>query len=314
MIEVQNLIRHFGAVRAVDGISFKVPTGEVVGFLGPNGAGKTTTMRVITGFLAPTSGDVSVDNLSIKEHPMEIRRRLGYLPEDAPLYPEMEVVDYLDFVSRMRDIPPGERGKRIKTVIETAGLGDVVGRTIGTLSKGYRQRVGLAQAIIHNPDILILDEPTSGLDPNQIVEVREIIKKIGEEKTVVLSTHILPEVEATCKRAVIISDGKIVADGTLNEIMQTDSDSTSLFVEIKGASADEVKAFISELQGVRKVAVKEQEGDVVKLELTVSSDDDPRGVLFSKVVEKGWELLELRREALDLERIFRRLTIEGGEK
>ncbi len=214
MIRVQNLTKTYGDQHAVDAISFEVATGEILGFLGPNGAGKTTTMKIITCFMPATSGNVEVDGLDVFDHSLEVRRKIGYLPETTPLYPEMNVAEYLEFIQALRQMPISSRNFRMKEMVELCGLGEVMHKDIGELSKGYRQRVGLAQAIIHDPEILILDEPTIGLDPNQVVEIRRLISTLGERKTLILCTHILSEVEAACNRVMIINHGKIVADGT----------------------------------------------------------------------------------------------------
>jgi len=218
MIEVKDLVKRYGSVLALDGVSFKVRGGEVLGFLGPNGAGKTTTMKILTCFIAPTSGQVSVAGHDIFGEPLEVRRRVGYLPENAPLYPDMRVVEYLDFVGEVRSMARKERASAMDRVIAECGLTEVVDREIRNLSKGYRQRAGLAQAMMHDPQILILDEPTSGLDPNQIAEIRDLIRKMGRERTVILSTHHLAEVEATADRVLIVHHGKLVADGTPREL------------------------------------------------------------------------------------------------
>ena len=218
MIQVENLTKDYGPFRAVDSVSFNVRKGEVLGFLGPNGAGKSTTMKILTCFLAPTGGTARVAGLDVYEHSLEVRKRIGYLPEDTPIYRDMTVLEFLEFVAEMRGMSRDKRQAGIREVGGRCGLGDVAGKLIGELSKGYRQRVGLAQAMVHDPDIVILDEPTSGLDPNQIVEIRDLIREVGREKTVILSTHILPEVQATCSRMIIINKGKVVADGTPDEL------------------------------------------------------------------------------------------------
>jgi gliding motility-associated transport system ATP-binding protein len=223
LIRVDHLSKLYGSVRAVNDISFEVPKGEVLGFLGPNGAGKSTTMKVLTCFLAPTSGRAEVAGHDVYTQSLEVRRKIGYLPEDTPLYKDMVVLEYLDYVTELRKIPRGERRRRIKQIGDVTGIHAVLGKKIGELSRGYRQRVGLTQAMVHDPDLLILDEPTSGLDPNQIVEIRQLITAIGKEKTVILSTHILPEVKATCSRVVIIADGKIVADGRPDDLAARDA-------------------------------------------------------------------------------------------
>ena len=218
MIEVKDLAKDYGLVKALRGISFEVPAGEVLGFLGPNGAGKTTTTKILTCFMAPTAGTATVNGKNVLDHSLEVRRAIGYLPENTPIYTDMTSLEFLQFICSVREIPHNQRKKRIRELAEVCGLLDVLAKPIGDMSKGYRQRVGLAQAMLHDPPILILDEPTSGLDPNQIVEVRELIKEIGKEKTVILSTHILPEVQATCGRVIIIADGKLVADGSPDQL------------------------------------------------------------------------------------------------
>lgn len=272
MIHVEGLFKSFGSTQAVAGIFFHVTKGEVVGFLGPNGAGKTTTMRIMTGFLSADSGRVEIDGLSVTTDAIETRRRIGYLPENAPLYTDLEVTDYLSYMATLRNVPKDQFARRLREVIDIAGLGNVVGRPIGQLSKGYRQRVGLAQALIHDPPILILDEPTSGLDPNQIVEIRKLIQDLGKERTVILSTHILQEVEATCTRALIINRGRLVAQGSIDELLQRGS-----------------------TNGLYTVSIH---GEKDRLEAAIQKLDDVAGVTLS----------ELRRETASLEDVFRELT------
>ena len=238
-IEVKNLTKFFGKTRVLDNLSFNIDKGEIIGFLGPNGAGKTTTMRILTGFLAPSSGDVRIGGLEVLEHTLSIRKKIGYLPENNPLYLDMKVFEYLEFIASTKNIPDSK--SEIRRVVRVCGLTDRMGQTIGELSKGYRQRVGLAQALLGDPEIIILDEPTSGLDPNQIMEIRNLIKKIGETKTIILSTHILSEIQATCNRAIIINKGKIVASGTTDELISQARGRTKIRAVIQGSRHEKQK-------------------------------------------------------------------------
>lgn len=310
MIEVKNLTKNYGSTRALDAVSFTIPTGEVLGFLGPNGAGKTTAMKIITCFMPPTDGQVMVDNLDAQEHSLAVRRKIGYLPENNPLYTDMSVLDYLTFVQRLRAIPSSEHATRNRRMVETCGLGDVVRKDIGELSKGYRQRVGLAQAMIHDPEILILDEPTVGLDPNQIVEIRDLIKELGRAKTLLLCTHILSEVEATCDRVLIINRGRIVADGTPESLRAAARGQDRIFVEVKGP-ADQVRAALEGLPGAVRVHTAEgvTGGDgAPQFVIDTAGGHDLREAVFTLVRDRQWVLLELRREAVRLEDVFRQLT------
>jgi ABC-2 type transport system ATP-binding protein len=310
MIRAVDLSKHYGSTRAVDGINFEVYRKEVVGFLGPNGAGKTTTMKMLTCFLAPTKGDAFVGGHSVWEQSLEIRRRLGYLPEDTPLYRDMTVLEYLEFIADVRGISRDARRKKIKHMVEVCGLGTVIGRVVGELSKGYRQRVGLAQAMIHDPDILILDEPTSGLDPNQIADIRALIKQLGEEKTVILSTHILPEVQATCGRVVIINQGRLVADGAPEELQaRLEGAHYHVVVERKDGVATTLREKLGGLGGVK--TCKEVDGAEGELAFAIDTvgQNDLRRELRLAVEQNGGDLLELRREALSLEDVFRKLTV-----
>lgn len=265
MIHVEHLEKSFGSIRAVADISFQIARGEVVGLLGPNGAGKTTTMRIITGFLAADRGYVEIAGQRVEPGRLETRRKVGYLPENAPLYTDLEVTAYLTYMATLRGIPKTELQRRLRRMIEVTGLGDVVGRLIGQLSKGYRQRVGLAAVMIHEPPILILDEPTSGLDPNQIVEIRNLIRELGRERTVILSTHILQEVEATCSRAIIINRGKIVGQGTIEALMQRGTAGDLHSVSIRG-ERDRVQAAIQKLDGVTGIQITELKRETASLE------------------------------------------------
>jgi ABC-2 type transport system ATP-binding protein len=308
MIKVTNLTKQYGDIKAVDDITFDVHTGEILGFLGPNGAGKTTTVRIVTCYMLPTSGRVEVDGLNTLEHSLEVRKKIGYLPENAPLYHEMSVLDYLRFIMDLRGIPKDNFNRRAREMVEICGLEDVIHRTIGELSKGYKQRVGLAQAIVHNPEILILDEPTSGLDPNQIVEIRNLIKELGKAKTVILCTHILPEVEATCGRVLIINQGKIVADGTPAELQSGFQGKTRIYLELKTPSED-VTGTLLKLKNLEKVEPVSSAGeDLKRFVLESAQGVDLRENIFRLAVENHWVILELRKEQVSLEDVFRQLT------
>lgn len=308
MINIINLSKYYGYIRAVDDITFEVKAGEILGFLGPNAAGKTTTMKIITCFMAPTAGIVKVGDYDVFGHSLEIRRMIGYMPEDNPLYPDMNTLDYLLFVSELRGIPRTERSRQLRQIIEICGVGDVLHQNIGELSKGFRQRVGLAGAIVHDPEILILDEPTVGLDPNQIVEIRNLIKELGKEKTVILSTHILPEVQATCDRVVIIHRGKLVADGTPEELQSSLLGQDTVRLQLK-APEDNVAAAIKSLETVSKVTETEtEEAGVRNFIVEAQQGVDIRENLFHLSVDKKWTILEMNREQANLERIFGELT------
>ncbi|MEW5701135.1 MAG: ATP-binding cassette domain-containing protein [Candidatus Zixiibacteriota bacterium] len=310
MIEVKNLTKNYGPTRALDAVSFTIPTGEVLGFLGPNGAGKTTAMKIITCFMPPTDGQVLVDELDALEHSLEVRRKIGYLPENNPLYTDMNVLDYLVFVQRLRGIPFSEHAGRNRRMVEMCGLGEVVRKDIGELSKGYRQRVGLAQAMVHDPEILILDEPTVGLDPNQIVDIRALIKELGRAKTLLLCTHILPEVEETCDRVLIINRGRIVADGTPQSLRAAARGQERLFVEIRGPQ-DQIRAALEQLPGAARVSVPERAGaddGAPRFVIETGGGIDLREAVFSMARDRNWILLEMRREAVRLEDVFRQLT------
>jgi ABC-2 type transport system ATP-binding protein len=307
MVEVTSLRKDFGLTRAVSDISFSVKRGEIVGFLGPNGAGKTTTMRMLTGFLRPTSGTARVDGIDVGEDRLAAQRRIGYLPESAPLYDDMMVVDFLDYVAALRGLERDQLARRKREVCERCGLMDVLGKDIGQLSKGYRQRVGLAQAILHDPDLLILDEPTSGLDPNQIVDIRELILALGREKTVILSTHILPEVQATCGRIIIISDGKLVADDTPDALTERDAGAV-VHVLVRGETA-KAQHVLATVPGVRHVDLSDGEGaGTAGFRVRTSGSADPREAIFQAAVQNGLVLLGMSRERVSLEDTFRRLT------
>jgi ABC-2 type transport system ATP-binding protein len=310
-IAVRNLTKQYGEQTAVNDISFDVRTGEILGFLGPNGAGKTTTMKIITCYMPPTSGNVEVDGLNIFDHSLEVRKKIGYLPEMNPLYLDMNVLDYLDYSARLHGIKGSVMQARIKEMVQVCGLDDVRHKDIGEMSKGYRQRVGLAQAMIHDPDVLILDEPTSGLDPNQIVEIRNLIKQLGRAKTVVLSTHILSEVQATCNRVIIINEGKIVADGSPESLQQEFHGAESLTLEVRTGPIDPLQAVMPKLRAlpyVTNVTLLSQQDGVNRFELAVERGQDAREAAFRLAVAEGWVILELHRKATTLEEVFHKLT------
>jgi len=308
MIEISHLTKVYGTQKAVNDISFNVEEGKIIGFLGPNGAGKSTTMKIITCFMPPTSGEVSISGLKVTENSMEIRRMIGYLPELNPLYLEMNVLDFLEYVAELRDIAAEKRGSRIADMVDMCGLGNVVHKDIHQLSKGYKQRVGLAQAMIHDPAILILDEPTIGLDPNQVVDIRSLIKQLGREKTVILSTHILSEVQSTCDRAVIINNGVIVADSSLVDLQRDLAGKQVISVELIGAQG-EIIAHLSKIEGVEEVAETfpdSRTGRVFKV--TGPNKIDPRADIFDVAVRNGWKIINMTREVRSLEDIFHQLT------
>ena len=310
MISVQGLTKRYVDTRAVEDLSLEVKEGEVLGFLGPNGAGKTTTIRMLTGYLRPTSGTARVAGFDVVDDSLEVRRRIGYLPENIPLYPEMRVEEYLQYRAALKRVPRGERRASVDRAVELCGLKEERRRLIGTLSRGFRQRVGLADALVHRPPILILDEPTVGLDPNQIREVRELIRDLGKDHTVLLSTHILPEVEMICGRVAIIHHGRLVAEGTPERLRQQLEGGGHVVVEVRGAGeAADALAALEKVAGVTAVALRRRAPDL-ELDLTVGGDTDPREAIFRLAVERGWVLLGLRRDAASLEDIFARLTTE----
>ncbi len=306
-IVVENFTKKYGAQRAVDNISFSVRTGEVLGFLGPNGAGKTTTMKAITTFLAPTEGNISVGDFSIFNDPDEVRKLIGYLPENNPLYTDMGVIDYLKFVAELQNIDRKKIRDRILEMVEICGLEGEKHKKIGELSKGYQQRVGLAQALIHDPEVLILDEPTAGLDPNQIVEIRELIRKIGREKTVILSSHILAEVEATCDRIMIINKGKIVADGTSADLRKHAQGREILKISIEGDDVNEIFKALQELDTVGMVDFISKSDST--FEIQSKPELSSRKVIFDMCVKRGWYLTEMTSVETKLEDVFRDLTM-----
>ena len=309
MIEVRDLTKWYGPTRAVDNVSFDVASGEVLGFLGPNGAGKTTTMRIITCYIPANGGEVRVGGHDVAGNSVEVRRKIGYLPESAPLYLDLGVVDFLEFIAQARGYQGQEVRNRIARMVETCGLGDVLHKRIGELSKGFRQRVGLAQALIHDPPVLILDEPTTGLDPSQIIEIRDLIKNLGREKTVVLSTHILPEVEATCDRVQIIHRGALVASGTPEELAAKARGSAQVYVTLKTAAA-EAETALRGLSGISSISLKDEREGRVRYALTASNGGNIEEEVFRLAVARGWTLTELHRETVSLEEIFLKLTTQ----
>ena len=311
MIHVENLTKNYGDIAAVDQINFEIQKGEILGLLGPNGAGKTTTLRMLTGFLRPSTGTIRVKELDIDRHPIEIKKIMGYLPESAPLYHDMLVFDYLNYVADIREIQPDRKFARIRELGDLCGLNPVMHMPIAELSKGFRQRVGLAHAMMSDPEILVLDEPTSGLDPNQIVEIRDIIKRIGKQKTVVLSTHILSEAEATCDRVVIISRGKIVADGDIDKLKQSAGGTSLIHLTLQQTDSDAVRQKLSATTGVQGVVRLEAVNSQLKVTLSVPSTRDLRGEIYRTVKQTDWELLEFYQESRTLETVFRELTKEN---
>ena len=313
MIHAEGLTKDYGNLRAVDGITFDISRGEVLGLLGPNGAGKTTTLRMITGYLAPTSGSIRIGGRSIEEDLLEIKKTMGYLPESAPLYKDMLVYDYLVYAAEIRGLEKERRMERLKELAGLCGIGDIMHRTVGELSRGLKQRVGIAYAMISDPEILILDEPTAGLDPNQIAEIRQIIREIGKKKTVILSTHILSEAEATCDRIMIIDRGRIVADDATDALKQSAAGRVVIHLGFRETGdADEVISLLGTVEGVEKIErVDGGEPGTSHFRLYGDPASDVRDRVYDKIRETGWRLTEFYREKRTLEAIFRELTREG---
>ncbi len=310
-ISVRNLTKRYGEQAAVNDISFDVNTSEILGFLGPNGAGKTTTMKILTCYMPPTAGSVVIDGMNIFEHSLAVRRKIGYLPEMNPLYLDMNLLDYLDYSARLHGMRGGVIAHRIKEMVGVCGLEAVRHKDIGEMSKGFRQRVGLAQAMIHDPEVLILDEPTSGLDPNQIVEIRNLIKKLGQAKTLILSTHILSEVQATCDRVLIINEGVIVANGTPEHLQREFHGTEALTVELAVGDArtmDDVAPQLRGLPSVEGATVLTDAGGVARFELHAAKGADVREAVFHLAVRNRWVLLEMHRRVTTLEEVFHKLT------
>ena len=316
MISVQELTKRYARTVAVDHISFQVAKGQIVGFLGPNGAGKTTTMRMLTCFLPPSAGTATVAGFDVLDKPLEVKKRIGYLPETPPIYPEMETTEYLKFVGKLKGLSGAELSQRVDYVCERCAITDVRKKLLGKLSKGYRQRVGLAQAIIHNPDVLILDEPTAGLDPKQINETRDLIKSLAGDHTIILSTHILPEVEQTCEQVIIINKGKLVATDSVSNLRARARGAESVLIEVAGRNgAFEAAAAQKKLErvaGVSRVLCRQQVDSHAIFEVESQKGKLVRGDLARAVVESGWDLNELRPAAMSLEEIFLQLT--GSEE
>jgi len=312
VIEVQHLTKRYGRVTAVDDVSFRVERGEILGFLGPNGAGKTTTMRILTGYMPATEGKAVVAGFDVFEQPIDAKRRTGYLPETPPLYPDMTVTEYLDFVAKIKGVGPADRKARVKQVMERARVADMAQRLCSKLSKGYKQRVGLAQALIHNPDVLILDEPTAGLDPKQIIETRELVKELAGNHTIILSTHILPEVSQTCQRVVIINKGKVVAVDTPDNLTARLSGAETMYVQVEADGRD-VAGALQRLTGVTRVVEADRRDGSVGFEVESEQGHDIRRDLARTIVMGGWGLMELRPMRMSLEEIFLSLTTEETE-
>src|SRR6187401_629880 len=315
MIEVQHLTKRYGPVTAVDDVSFRVEKGEILGFLGPNGAGKTTTMRVLTGSMPATDGKAVVAGYDVFDKPIEAKERTGYLPETPPLYPEMTVREYLQFVARIKTkgLSASERKQRVETSMKRTRIDDMANRHCGKLSKGYRQRVGLAQAILHNPEVLILDEPTAGLDPKQIIETRQLIKELAGTHTIILSTHILPEVSQTCERVVIINKGKVVAIDTPEALTERIQGNQTIFVQVDAPTGVDVAGALGGVPGVSRVTPVDQRGTLTSFEIDCHKGEDRRREVARLVVSSDWGLVELRPSRLSLEEIFLQLTTDEAK-
>ncbi len=311
MIRVEGLTKYYNDLCAVDQISFDISKGEIMGLLGPNGAGKTTTLQMLTGFLRPTSGSIRVKDYNIDEHSLQIKKLLGYLPESAPLYHDMLVYDYLDYVANIRGINSSKKISRIRYLADLCGIIEVMHKPIGELSKGFKQRVGLAHAMMNDPEILVFDEPTSGLDPNQIIEIRDIIKQIGKEKTIILSTHILSEAEATCDRIVIINQGKIVADDSTEALKQSVKGKNLINISLENVGFESVKQQLLTIDGIEDIVQVNEDNGILNLKLTCRSSADIRGDIYRNIRQTDWILLEIHQEAQTLEKIFRKLTREN---
>lgn len=310
MIEVEHVSKNYGSLRAVKDVSFQVEKGEVLGLLGPNAAGKTTLMRIMTGYLPPTEGRVTLDGKDVADNPVAAKRRIGYLPENPPLYQDMTVRSYLEFAAEIKGVPRHKRRDRINEIVEMVSLETVLCRLIENISKGFRQRVGLAQALIHNPEVLIFDEPTVGLDPKQIIETRNLIKGLATDHTVLLSSHIIPEVSATCDRVVILNEGRVVAIDTQEELSRRVQGGQQLRIEVAGGSPEDVKKAVGCVASVTKVSPVEPAGKNVRLALEHKQGADVRADIFKLAVEKRWTLLEMTPESLSLEEVFLKLTRE----
>ena len=310
MIKVQDLSKNYGDVQAVKSIDFEIDDGEIVGFLGENGAGKTTTLKMLTGYLVPTKGNVEINDLNINDSALEIQKQIGYLPELNPLYPEMSVYEYLEFIARVRNITGKSFREALARVVERCGLQGVVHKLVSSCSKGYKQRIGLAGSMIHDPKILILDEPVTGLDPNQIVEIRELIKSLGREKLVLMSSHILQEIQATVDRIMIIHQGEIVANGTNEELMSSFKGNTVLNLEVRNTNENTLKDLSIAVANINVVEINEKKDHHV-IQLEYPQETDPREDLFNYAVNSDWVILKMTPTTTDLEDVFRKLTMEG---
>ncbi len=312
MIHVENLTKYYGDFCAVDQINLDVEKGDILGLLGPNGAGKTSTLRMLTGYFLPSAGDIQVKNFSVYDNLLDIKKLTGYLPESAPLYHGMLVFDYLNYVADIRGLDPDTKMSRIRQLVDLCGLNGIMHSPIGELSKGLKQRVGLAHAMMNDPELLVLDEPTSGLDPNQIAEIREIIRQIGKEKTVILSTHILSEAEATCNRIVIINKGKIIADGDTQMLKQSMGQGRSIHVLLRNAELDAVRAGLMEIDAVSGVETQDaDEDDALHVKLSCRAGADPREAVYAAIKQTDWRLMAFYQETQTLETIFREMTKEN---
>lgn len=313
MIRIENLSKNYGDVKAVQSISFSLNDGEIVGFLGANGAGKSTTLKMMTGYLTPTTGNVFVDDQNIIDDCIDIQKQIGYLPELNPLYFEMKVHEYLKFHAEIRGVKDSEFNEALKRVVNECGLQGIVHRTVGNCSKGYKQRIGLAAAMIHDPKILILDEPVTGLDPNQIVEIRSLIKKLGKEKLVLMSSHILQEIQATVDRIIIIDQGKIVADGTSEELISDSKGLTKLKLEIVEGDENDIKNMEATIPSVKVQGINKQKESIM-IQIEYQNASDPRQDLFKYAIEKNWIITEMSIHKRNLEDLFRNLTLTKGDK
>jgi len=309
MIKVKDLTKYYNNFLALDKINFEISKGEIVGLLGPNGAGKTTTLRLLTGYLKPTSGSIEVKGYNIKDNYLKIKSIIGYLPESVPIYKNLMVYEYLTYVGTIRRIDKKQLLAKIKSVIDRCKIKDIIEKDIGDLSKGLLQRVGLASVLLHDPEVLILDEPTTGLDPNQILEIRDLIKEIGKKKTVILSSHILSEVEATCSRIIIINKGKIVADGTPTELKEKYFDKTIIKLLLKKAKFYEVKSYFQNIEDIVSINLIEEKDDLIDLELVLKKDI--REKIYNIIKQKEWIILEFSKKKTSLEKIFKQITTEN---
>lgn len=311
MIEVSHVSRNFGNFRAVNDVSFSIPTGQIVGLLGPNGAGKTTTMRMITGFLSPSDGKITIDGIDISENPVEAKKKIGYMPESAPLYGEMIVEDYLKYIAQMYCQNPEEK---IQKLCDECGLKQVMSKNISELSRGNRQRVALAHALMNDPEILILDEPTSGLDPNQVEDVRDIIREIGKTRTVIVSTHILSEVETICSRAIIISDGKVIADSTIEALKNGAKNQNTVFVKVDGGDSAKISDTVKAIPNVEAVKICELEDKKLELEISVKGQEEVRPQIAKTIINSGYNLYDMAMQTYSLEDVFHVLTEANNEQ